>query len=199
MKTKTVTILGDEKVGKTCLCVQFTQDHFYRPYDPTFQESYFKKSIRDPVTSEDMMVELVDTVGAEQFRNPLSDHSNVSRSDCVVVMYAVDNWDSFEEAEFFLAKIRDCDCCMGKQVVLIGNKKDCRDDASGDCVERFEGERLAGLFGCSFLEISLAERDDVDLVVNELLRSYSIQGDKNEKKPKKGKKSKQKKGNCSIL
>ena len=50
--------------GKSCLTIQFTQNHFVKDYDPTIENSYRKQL---PIDGEPAMLDILDTAGQEEY------------------------------------------------------------------------------------------------------------------------------------
>ena len=59
-----IVVLGDGGVGKSCVTIQFTQNHFVREYDPTIENSYRKQVT---IGEESFMLDILDTAGQEEY------------------------------------------------------------------------------------------------------------------------------------
>ena len=63
-KTFKIVLLGIGAVGKTALCIRYTNDKFIQNYDPTIEDCYRRIA---EVDRELYHVEIVDTAGTDQF------------------------------------------------------------------------------------------------------------------------------------
>lgn len=59
-----MVMVGGGGVGKSCLTIQFIQNHFVSDYDPTIEDSYRKQLSVDGVA---VMADILDTAGQEEF------------------------------------------------------------------------------------------------------------------------------------
>lgn len=119
-----LVVVGDGNCGKTCLLVTYCSESFPRVYVPTVFETYstFVESSQYRVR-----LSLWDTAGEEDYDRlrPLS----YSQANVVLMCFTVDNRDSLSnvlykwepEIRHYLPKV---------PIVLVGNKKDIRDDYS---------------------------------------------------------------------
>lgn len=117
-----LVVVGDGNCGKTCLLVTYCSDSFPDVYVPTVFETYSKF-----VESNHQRVRLSlwDTAGEEDYDRlrPLS----YGQANVVLMCFTIDNPDSLTNVEFkwepeirhYLPKV---------PIVLVGNKKDIRDD-----------------------------------------------------------------------
>lgn len=64
MHTFQLIVQGCGGVGKSALTIQFVQNKFESKYDPTIEDSYRKPF---QVGNENIMLEIIDTAGTEQF------------------------------------------------------------------------------------------------------------------------------------
>ncbi|KCV72302.1 rho family, other, variant [Fonticula alba] len=117
-----LVIVGDGACGKTCLLIMFSKKQFPEIYVPTVFENY----VAD-VTVDGKRVELAlwDTAGQEDYDRlrPLS----YPDSHVILVCFAINNPDSLENVqEKWISEIQHF--CNGLPVILVGLKKDLRDD-----------------------------------------------------------------------
>ncbi|XP_008251117.3 transforming protein RhoA [Oryctolagus cuniculus] len=120
---KKLVVVGAGACGKTSLLVVFSRDHFPEEYVPTVFENY----VAD-VEVDGRRVELAlwDTAGQEEYDRlrPLS----YPDTDVVLLCFAISSPDSLENVPAKWApEVRHF--CPGVPLVLVGNKKDLRNDA----------------------------------------------------------------------
>lgn len=119
---KKVVIVGDGASGKTCLLHVFFEDVFPDVYVPTVFDSF---STAISVDGKQVKLALWDTAGQEDYDRlrPLS----YPNSDVVIVCYSIDAPESLVNVtEKWAPEVRYF--CPDVPVVLVGNKKDLRDD-----------------------------------------------------------------------
>lgn len=124
-----VVLLGAGGVGKSALAMQFVQGHFPLAYDPTIEDSY-RRALEVPSswlgggatgTSSNLVLELMDTAGAEQFASMRDLY--VRRGDAFLLVYALDSQASLQAAQAIYEQIvrsRGSDV----PILLVGNKSD---------------------------------------------------------------------------
>ncbi|CAL1534560.1 unnamed protein product [Lymnaea stagnalis] len=121
---KKLVIVGDGACGKTCLLIVFSKDQFPEVYVPTVFENYVADIVVDGKTVE---LALWDTAGQEDYDRlrPLS----YPDTHVILMCYSVDNPDSLENiGEKWTPEVRHF--CPNVPVILVGNKKDLRNDPS---------------------------------------------------------------------
>jgi small GTP-binding protein len=64
METMRLVLLGSGGVGKSCITIRYVQDSFVTEYDPTIEDSYRRQV---EVDGQQVMLEILDTAGTEQF------------------------------------------------------------------------------------------------------------------------------------
>ncbi|CAH8449268.1 unnamed protein product [Schistosoma turkestanicum] len=119
---KKLVIVGDGACGKTCLLIVFSKDQFPEVYVPTVFENYVADI---EVESKHVELALWDTAGQEDYDRlrPLS----YPETDVVLLCYSIDSPDSLENiSEKWAPEIKHF--CPNVPIILVGNKKDLRDD-----------------------------------------------------------------------
>ncbi|CAI2163081.1 18696_t:CDS:2 [Funneliformis geosporum] len=170
-KTKDViqrklVIVGDGACGKTSLLSVFTLGHF--PRVPTV----FENLVTDiKIDGKPVQLALWDTAGQEEYERlrPLS----YSKAHVILIAFAIDIPDSFENvAAKWIDEVHSL--CPNVPVILVGLKKDLRDDATAIAdmrkkgiafVDPKQGEDMAQQIGArKYLECSALTGEDVDNV-----------------------------------
>jgi len=165
---KKLVIVGDGACGKTCLLIVFSKDEFPEVYVPTVFENY----VAD-IKIEEKTVELAlwDTAGQEDYDRlrPLS----YPDTDVILMCFSIDSPDSLENIpEKWVPEVKHF--CPNVPIVLVGNKKDLRDDQytikelarnKQQPVSRQEGEQMAQRIGAKcYMECSALTKDGVQTV-----------------------------------
>ncbi|CAH8449214.1 unnamed protein product [Schistosoma turkestanicum] len=166
---KKLVIVGDGACGKTCLLIVFSKDQFPEVYVPTVFENY----VAD-IEVENKQVELAlwDTAGQEDYDRlrPLS----YPDTDVVLICYSIDTPDSLANIpEKWIPEIKHF--CPNVPIILVGNKKDLRDDEATknelrrmkqETVSFEQGRAMAARIGADqFFECSGARWKVVVLII----------------------------------
>lgn len=117
-----LVIVGDGACGKTCLLIVFSKGTFPEVYVPTVFENYVSD-----VEVDGRRVELAlwDTAGQEDYDRlrPLS----YPDSNVILICFAIDSPDSLDNVqEKWISEVLHF--CQGIPIILVGCKKDLRDD-----------------------------------------------------------------------
>ncbi|KAH9398531.1 hypothetical protein RDWZM_002200 [Blomia tropicalis] len=158
---KKLVIVGDGACGKTCLLIVFSKDQFPEFYVPTVFENYVADI---EVDGKQVELALWDTAGQEDYDRlrPLS----YPDTDVILMCFSIDSPDSLENIpEKWSPEVRHF--CPNVPVILVGNKKDLRNDpytikSKIKTVSTEEGKAMAekiNAFG--YLECSAKTKDGV--------------------------------------
>ncbi|CAO2643394.1 Dexamethasone-induced Ras-related protein 1, partial [Lemmus lemmus] len=159
-----MVILGSSKVGKTAIVSRFLTGRFEDTYTPTIEDFHRKfYSIRGEV----YQLDILDTSGNHPF--PAMRRLSILTGDVFILVFSLDNRDSFEEVQRLKQQILDTKSCLKNKtkenvdvpLVICGNKGD-RDFYRE--VEQREIEQLVGNDPqrCAYFEISAKKNSSLD-------------------------------------
>nr|XP_033818675.1 dexamethasone-induced Ras-related protein 1 [Geotrypetes seraphini] len=158
-----MVILGSSKVGKTAIVSRFLSGRFDDQYTPTIEDFHRKfYSIRGEV----YQLDILDTSGNHPF--PAMRRLSILTGDVFILVFSLDNRDSFEEVQRLRQQIAETKSCLKNKtkenvdvpLMICGNKGD-RDFYRE--VQRHEIEQLlAGDKKCAYFEISAKKNSQVD-------------------------------------
>ena len=114
-----IIIIGDSGVGKTCLTIKETSRIFRQKNSPTLGFDYFPFFVK--YKNKILKLEIWDTCGQEIYRSLIK--SFFSNSSLVIIVYAIDDINSFNSIEEWVRQCRN-ECSPETKFILIGNKKD---------------------------------------------------------------------------
>ena len=143
-----IILLGESTVGKTSLVNRFIQNKFQK----CFLTTLGLDSIIKPTTlksGQEVILKIYDTAGQERYRTIT--HNYYQKSDGILLVYSIENKQSFEKITEWLKEIKD-NAREEVIVFLIGNK--CDLDKNGRNVSKKEGELLAEKYNIPFYESS---------------------------------------------
>ncbi|XP_048408486.1 dexamethasone-induced Ras-related protein 1 [Stegostoma tigrinum] len=158
-----MVILGSSKVGKSAIVSRFLNSKFEDQYTPTIEDFHRKfYSIRGDV----YQLDILDTSGNHPF--PAMRRLSILTGDVFILVFSLDNQDSFEEVQRLKQQIMETKSCLKNKtkdnidvpIVICGNKSD-RDfhrEVPRDKIQRL----LDGDTKCAYFEISAKRNSNVD-------------------------------------
>ncbi|KNC97035.1 GTP-binding protein rhoA [Spizellomyces punctatus DAOM BR117] len=187
-----LVIVGDGAGGKTSLLIRYSKNHFPEEYVPTVFENYVADVVVD---NRHVELALWDTAGQEDYDRlrPLS----YSDSHVILICFAIDSPDSLDNVETkWITEVLHF--CAGLPVVLVGCKKDLRNDARTrenlarvrqSPVTPEQGYAMAQKIGAyRYLECSAKTGEGVTQIFEHATRAaLAVTGKKNNHKRKKEK------------
>ncbi|KAJ5074305.1 ras gtpase [Anaeramoeba ignava] len=96
-----ISIIGNGGVGKSTFTTQFCYSKFIQYYDPTIEESFRKQIVID---DEILIIEILDYYYDSEW-NYNFQQENYEKSHGFIVVYSINDKNSFNELENYLNKI----------------------------------------------------------------------------------------------
>ena len=141
-------LLGDGQVGKTSLILRLTGNEFNDSQLTTVgKESYIQQV---NLHGYELKMKIWDTAGQERFKS--MSVQVIKNSDAVILVYAIDDRNSFNALDQWLNKLNDTIDISKKPIMIIGNKSDVESDKRVVTYE--EGKKYADEKGYHFYETS---------------------------------------------
>lgn len=153
-KAYKLVMLGDGGVGKTAMTIRFVSDRFVQEYDPTVEDAYKKEH---QIDGKDIMVEIIDTAGQEEYTSGLQDKF-IRSGEGFILVYSITSRPSLNRVKEIRNKIAWTKDSEEVAMILVGNKSDLVKERQ---VPTQEGKELAQEFGCPFLETSAKTGENV--------------------------------------
>ena len=125
--------IGDSGVGKSCLTTKAVKNNFEEYYQATvgFEFLTFNMRVNDKV----IKLQIWDTCGQEIYKSLILNFYR--NSSLAVVIYAIDNKESFNHAENWLNDLKS-QANPDVRIFLVGNKADLEEDRK---ISKEEGEK----------------------------------------------------------
>ena len=117
-----IIVVGDSGVGKSCLTMKGTKNHFEECYSPTVGFEFFILNLR--IDDKNVKLQIWDTCGQEAYRSLIT--SFYRNASLAILVYSIDNQNSFDNIESWLNEIKS-QANPGTKIFLIGNKTDLAD------------------------------------------------------------------------
>jgi Ras-related protein Rab-2A len=114
-----IIVVGDSGVGKSCLTMQGTKNHFEDCYTPTVGFEFFTFNIR--INDKNIKLQIWDTCGQEAYRSLIT--SFYRNASLAILVYSIDNQNSYNNIEAWLNEIKS-QANPETKTFLIGNKVD---------------------------------------------------------------------------
>ena len=118
-----IIIIGDSSVGKSSLALRGTKDKYKDFYTPTIGFEFLSLNIR--IKKKIIKLQIWDTCGQEIYRSLIS--SFYRNSTLAIIVYAINDMNSFENVESWLDEIK-CQTNPNLKIILIGNKLDLEEE-----------------------------------------------------------------------
>lgn len=179
-----LVIIGDGACGKTSLLSVFTLGYFPTHYIPTVFENYVTDC---RVDGKSVQLALWDTAGQEDYERlrPLA----YSKAHVILIGFSIDSPDSLDNVKHKWVE-EAAERCPGVPIILVGLKKDLRDDPvaieemrkkSLRFVAERQGEQTAQEIGArKYLECSSLSGEGVDDVFEAATRAALLIFEKGE-------------------
>jgi Ras-related protein Rab-6A len=152
-----IIVIGDPAVGKSSLTKRGTKNHFDDVYSPTIGFEFLSFNIR--IKDKIVKLQIWDTCGQEVYRSLIS--SFYKNSSLAIIVYSIDNQESFDNLESWLDEIKT-QTHPDLKIFLIGNKVDLEDQR---VVQKSTAEELVKEHNINlFLETSAKSGQNAQLV-----------------------------------
>ena len=191
-------LLGDGQVGKTSLILRLTGNEFNDSQLTTVgKESYIYQV---NLHGYQLKMKIWDTAGQERFKS--MSVQVIKNSDAVILVYAIDERNSFIALDQWLSKLNDTIDISKKPIIIIGNKSDIENEKRVVTYE--EGKKYAEDKGYHFYETSAKNNVNIEEAFNDIFEQLyktfeaEITGEKQVKEGMKvsGKKARGNRGCC---
>ena len=155
-------LLGDGQVGKTSLILRLTGNEFNDSQLTTVgKESYVQQVDLHGYT---LKMKIWDTAGQERFKS--MSVQVIKTSDAVILVYAINDKNSFLALDTWLGKLNETTDLSKKPIIIIGNKADL--DESQREISYEEGKKYAESKGYHFYETSAKTSQGVQEAFNDI-------------------------------
>ena len=128
-------VIGDSGVGKSCLTNNAVKNIFDDSYNATVGFEFFTFNVR--MFNKIIKLQIWDTCGQELYRSLITNFYR--NSSLAVMVYAINNKESFDNIEMWLRELRTHSNPDAK-VFLIGNKIDLENERQ---ITKEQGEQFA--------------------------------------------------------
>ena len=121
-KTFRVVVMGTAGVGKTSIINQYIKKEFTENHKETVEELHHHNLIMD---GSKLDIDILDTSGSFQF--PAMRKLAIATGDAFVLVYSVDNLESFEIVKQLREEIKEHKTKGKYSILVVGNKTDLLD------------------------------------------------------------------------
>ena len=167
-----IVVMGAAKVGKSAIISRFMFENFVSEYKATVEEFYQGEFV---INGLNVTLDILDTAGAYDF--PAMRKLSISTGDAFVLVYSVEDEDSFNEVNRLREQILEQ---KGSEsltpIVIVGNKTDLPMEKRA--IQKELAETTANLdWDSGYVEVSA--KDDVNIyrIFRELLVQARVQLD----------------------
>ena len=161
-------LLGDGQVGKTSLILRLTGNQFNDSQLTTVgKESYVQQEV---LHGYELKMKIWDTAGQERFKS--MSVQVIKNSDAVILVYAINDKNSFKALDLWLRKLNETSDLTKKPIIIIGNKSDVEE--SKRQVTEAEGRLYAESKGYHFYETSAKTGANVKEAFNDIFEQLYV-------------------------
>jgi Ras-related protein Rab-1A len=121
IRTK-VALIGDPRVGKTCLVSQFIKQYFNNTYQTTLGIDYNTHEIKVKDTSYTVQLHIIDLTGFSVFRELIN--NQLKDVNFIIYVYDATNLESFQNIKLWKENMKELVTNKKCIELLVGNKID---------------------------------------------------------------------------
>ena len=169
-----ISIIGNTKVGKSCLIYRFINYNIPKIHDPTIEDKYKSVAKIDKLTYN---IEILDTGGEKEYQNKMDTWINFG--DGFILVFSINDEESFNCLNDKIERIFQIKNGKICPILLVGNKNDLERK-----INYSDARNLGNKWGCEYIETS-AVNDFNCKEVFEILAKKIFQIKQNDKKKKK--------------
>ncbi|XP_028843177.1 dexamethasone-induced Ras-related protein 1-like [Denticeps clupeoides] len=170
-----MVVLGSTKVGKTAIISRFLNERFEDQYTPTIEDFHRKFYI---IRGEVYQLDVLDTSGNHPF--PAMRRLSILTGDVFVLVFSLDNRDSFLEVQRLKKQILETKSCLKSKtkenvdvpLVVCGNK--CDREFYREVKEEEIQQLVTGDEPCPYFEISVKRNINVDRMFHRLFAAAKL-------------------------
>ncbi|XP_038065980.1 GTP-binding protein Rhes-like [Patiria miniata] len=165
-----LVVVGSPKVGKTAIVSRFLNGKFEDQYTPTI-EDFHRKIYK--IKGHVYQLDILDTSGNNPF--PAIKKLSILTGDVFILVFSIDNKDSFGEVQRLRKQILETKCGNGAKsvpMVIAGNKCDresSRQVNAEDARRAFESSKK-----CTFVETSAKRCHNIDVLFKALFENAKM-------------------------
>ena len=157
-----ITSLGESNVGKTSISYFHKEKTFDKSsFTDEIINSHFKK-LKFVGDDDEYNFKIIDIPGEERYKNIIQ--ASIGISDGLLLIFSVDNMESFNKINDWIKVINDKINSKEKALILVGNKIDTNKRE----VKKEETEELARNLRIKYRETSAKTGEGIDEVFQEL-------------------------------
>ena len=171
-KTCKILLIGDSKVGKTCLISRYAIGVFNEDYISTI--GFDNRQKEEIINNEKVLVRIFDTAGQERFKSITANY--LRNAEGVILVYDLTSTESFESLKFWIESIKNN---LGNDepipIIIIGNKIDLEDARQ---INKSVAEKFAKDNNYKYFETSAKTGEGVDDAFREIVKQILGRNDK---------------------
>ena len=158
-----IGIIGDSQTGKTSLINVYCGNSFEENIISTIGYVDHIKELTSP-KNINYKLKIIDTAGQEQYDSLTLNTFKKCRG--LILVYSIDNENSFNNIkDKWIEKIKDSFDIKNTPIILVGNKKDLKDERN---IPEEEGKKLAEENNFVFFETSAKTGENVNKIFQTL-------------------------------
>jgi len=117
-----VALIGDQRVGKTCIVSQLIKQYFNNTYQTTLGIDYNQHEIKIKDTNYSVQLHILDCTGFSAFTDIVT--SQLSDANFIIYVYDATNLESFQAIKLWKETVKEYISNKNCVEILVGNKID---------------------------------------------------------------------------
>jgi Ras-related protein Rab-6A len=117
-----VALIGDQRVGKTCIVSQLIKQYFNNTYQTTLGIDYNQHEIKIKDTNYSVQLHILDCTGFSAFTDLIT--SQLSDVNFIIYVYDTTNLESFQAIKLWKETVKEFASNKNCVEILVGNKVD---------------------------------------------------------------------------
>lgn len=117
-----VALIGDQRVGKTCIVSQLIKQYFNNTYQTTLGIDYNQHEIKIKDTNYSVQLHILDCTGFSAFTDIVT--SQLSDANFIIYVYDTTNLESFQAIKLWKETVKEYISNKNCVEILVGNKID---------------------------------------------------------------------------
>lgn len=158
-----VVLLGEGRVGKTCLVLRYVQNQFSDAQESTIQATYLEKKLN--IFKKSIRLQIWDTAGQERFHALAPIYYRDANG--ALLVYDITDRDSFTKVRNWVKELRKIVDGEGIVLVIAGNKADLEKKRQ---VDPDEAQKYADSVGAIHMLVSAKSGNNVEAAFLEITK-----------------------------
>ncbi len=162
-----ICLIGDQRVGKTCIISQLIKQYFNNTYQTTLGIDYNTHEIKIKDTNYTVQLHILDCTGFSAFTDFIQ--TQISNSNFLLFVYDSTNLESFQAIKLWRENIKELLLNKNCSEYLVGNKVDMEKKLA---VDETSIKNLSSLYNFKTWSVSALQNKNIQELFTSIADSY---------------------------